>query len=198
MPIADAAHERTPIHARRVLCDGFRRADGLWDIEGRVIDTKAYDFSNHDRGRIATGDPLHDMSLRLTLDDDYVIVAAQAATDKAPYRICPAITTNFERLAGLRIGPGFLRQVRRLLGGTEGCTHLVELLGPMATTAFQTIGPILSKERAAGTGEEGERRGKPALLGSCHAYAPGSEVVARLWPECAESEGAGGDTQEGF
>ena len=41
------------------------------------------------------------------------------------------------------IGPdalGLSADVRERLGGTEGCTHIVELLGPVATTAFQTAG----------------------------------------------------------
>lgn len=145
------------MHTRRVTCQGFRRTDGLWDIEGRVVDTKAYVFENHDRGRIEIGDPLHDMSMRLTIDDKFVISDIEVTIDKSPYRMCPQITPNFQRLVGLNVGPGFLRKARRLLGGTQGCTHLVELLGPMATTAFQTIGPVLNRKNP------GLNRKSPAL-----------------------------------
>ena len=80
--------------------------------------------------------------------------------------------------------PGFTRNVKERLGGVHGCTHLVELLGPMATTAFQTIYPILFRERAE-RGEDaapGKKR-RPSLLNTCHAYASDSEIVRRHWPD---------------
>ncbi len=58
-------------HTRVVTCIGFKREDQLWDIEGRIVDTKPYDFPNKDRGgQIHTGEALHDMSIRLTIDID--------------------------------------------------------------------------------------------------------------------------------
>ena len=37
MPLPSPA-PRTHIHARTVRLDGYRRADGLWDIEGHLTD----------------------------------------------------------------------------------------------------------------------------------------------------------------
>ena len=88
------------------------------------------------------------MWLRLTIDDRLVIHAVEAATDASPYSICPAVAPHFQSLKGLRIDPGFQKQVRDLLGGTAGCTHLVELLGPVATTAFQTVFPYREWHRS--------------------------------------------------
>lgn len=104
---------------------------------------------------------------------------------------CGSITPAFEKLVGLRVKAGFTRQVKERLGGVHGCTHLVELLGPMATTAFQTIYPVLTRERAAAEGKAaesgppsppsaGDRR--PPLLNSCHAFASDGEIARRLWP----------------
>ena len=67
MPLSPAA-PRQHIHTRIVDCRGYRRADGLWDIEGHITDVKTYDFGNHFRGAIAAGTPVHDMWVRLTLD----------------------------------------------------------------------------------------------------------------------------------
>ncbi|MEM8914767.1 MAG: DUF2889 domain-containing protein [Pseudomonadota bacterium] len=186
MSLSPAENERELLHTRTVTCHGYGRADGLWDIEGRVVDQKAYAFDNHDRGRVEVGDPLHDMALRLTLDDNLTIKAVEAVTDKSPYSICPTITPNFQRLVGLTIAPGFTRRARRLLGGIEGCTHLLELLGPIGTTAFQTIMPALERKRSGGRKRSAGDR--PALLSTCHAYAPDSPVVKRLWPEIAERQ----------
>ncbi|MGH6952826.1 MAG: DUF2889 domain-containing protein [Alphaproteobacteria bacterium] len=178
MPLSPpAARER--LHDRVVECRGYRRKDGLWDIEGHLVDSKSYGFPNRDRGRVSAGEPVHEMWLRLTIDDDMVIHEAEAATDFGPYRICPDITPNFRTLKGLKIGPGFRRAAHAVVGGTKGCTHLVELLGPLATTAYQTLFSALSN-RARADAESGQR---PAMLDTCHAYASDSEVVRRNWPK---------------
>ena len=146
MSLSPAA-EREQIHTRDYEFHGYRRKDGLWDIEGHLTDTKTYGFSNEHRGTIAPGDPIHDMWIRLTLDDDFTVRAIEVETASGPYGICPAIAPNFQRVVGLTVGAGWRGQIRERLGGVEGCTHLVEMLGAMATAAFQTMFPILSRER---------------------------------------------------
>lgn len=183
MPLPAPA-EREHIHTRSVECRGFRRSDGHWDVEAHLTDVKSYPFTNDYRGTITPGEALHDMWLRLTVDDSLTIIAADAVTDNGPYHLCGDITPNFQRLVGLSIRPGFTRKVRERLGGVHGCTHLVELLGPLATTAFQTIYPILQRERAErGDGGKTAAKRRPGLLNSCHAYASDGEIVRRHWPE---------------
>lgn len=187
MPLSPPDVTRDHLHTRHVTCQGFRRADGLWDIEGRITDVKTYGFRNEDRGEIVPGDPIHDMWVRLTLDDRLVVQAVEAVTDKSPYHLCGDITPNFSRLIGLRIAPGWTAQVHQRLGGVQGCTHLVELLGPVATTAFQTIYPVLARERAARRQTDGasgaETGARPPLLNTCHAFASDGPIVRRYWPD---------------
>jgi len=187
MPLSPSA-PRELLHTRKVTCQGFRRTDGLWDIEGHLTDVKTYPFGNDWRGTIEPGDPIHGMWIRLTLTDDFTVVAVEAVTEKSPFALCGDITPNFQRLVGLRIGPGWTRQVKEKLGGVEGCTHLVELLGPVATTAFQTIYPVLSREKAerekaASEPATGRQRSRPGLIDTCHAFASDGEIVRKLWPQ---------------
>ncbi|MHA1571230.1 MAG: DUF2889 domain-containing protein, partial [Alphaproteobacteria bacterium] len=74
MPLSSPA-EREPIHKRTFACQGFHRADGLWDIEGHLTDTKTHEFSSPGRGIVRPGEPIHDMWLRLTVDDNLLINA---------------------------------------------------------------------------------------------------------------------------
>ncbi|HEX4986938.1 MAG TPA: DUF2889 domain-containing protein [Burkholderiales bacterium] len=166
------------MHRRRVECTGYRRDDGLWDIEGHLVDTKSYDLRDLDRGLTPAGEPLHEMWLRLTVDDDLNVVGVEARTVWGPYDMCGDIAPNFQVLKGLAIKAGWTQKTRELLGGTRGCTHLLELLGPIATTAFQTVHPLRSRRER----EQGVRR-KPGLLDSCHAWASDGPVVARRFPE---------------
>jgi len=187
---------RQHLHTRRVTCQGFFREDGLWDIEGRITDEKSYEHANEWRGPLKPGDFIHDMSIRLTLDHRFTIVDVEAVTDKSPYRMCGDIAPDFRKLIGLRIGGGFHREVRARLGGVHGCTHIVELLGPVATTAFQTIASRkadeLSRAHRAGNGEApaaadpnapAKPRRKPYVIDTCHAWASDGAVVRRWAPD---------------
>jgi len=178
MPLSPPA-ERQLIHQRRVSCDGFERSDGLWDIEGHMTDIKTYDMENRDRGGIIpTGEPLHGMSIRLTVDLDLQVHAVEAVIDYAPFNYCPQIVDQFTQLEGHRIAPGWTQLTRRLFGGTQGCTHLQELLGPMATTAFQAT--HLARRNRSQQDSDGA---KAVVLNTCHALAQDSPVVRDFWPE---------------
>jgi hypothetical protein len=51
--------ERKHIHSRHVESHGFLRADGLWDIEARIKDTKTYFTRNADGRERQPGEALH-------------------------------------------------------------------------------------------------------------------------------------------
>jgi Protein of unknown function (DUF2889) len=189
---------RQHLHTRRVTCQGFFREDGLWDIEGRITDEKSYEHANEWRGPLKPGDLVHDMSIRLTLDQKFTIVDVEAVTDKSPYRICGDVAPDFRKLIGLRVGGGFHREVRARLGGVHGCTHIVELLGPVATTAFQTVssGKARELDRAHRARTEGgaaervpaptakpKRKPKPYVIDTCHAWAADGPMVRRWAPD---------------
>ncbi len=178
MPLSPPA-ERESLHSRRYDFGGYRRRDGLWDIEGHMTDTKTYAFTNAHRGEIRPGEPIHDMWIRLTIDESLVVQDIEAETDAGPFAVCPAITPNFKRMVGVRLGRGWHRQVRDKLGGVEGCTHLVEMLQAMATVAFQSLYPVLAKKA-----RENPHPGRQSpLIDSCHAFKSDGEVVKQQWPE---------------
>ena len=188
-------HPREAIHTRAIEINGYRREDGLFDIEAHLTDIKSFGQTNYDRGYIAAGEPIHDMWLRLTIDGSMAIVGVDAVSDKTPYVTCPSAAPNFSRLIGLRIKAGFLKEANHLVGGTTGCTHLRELLQQMATTAFQTINPaeVRREMRAEGApdtpgSDRADARitekmgGPPKVLNTCLAYADTGPLVQRRWP----------------
>ena len=188
MPLTEPA-PRELLHLRDIELRGYRREDGLFDIEARLTDTKTYAFSNIDRGQIEPGVPLHRMLARMTLNAEMEITAFEATTEFGPYAICPTAAPNFARLAGLRVGRGFLKAANERIGGVHGCTHLRELLGQMGTVAFQTLFAVRVKRETAPNAVANaeppapEKVSRPMVLGTCLAYAPDSPVVARQWPQ---------------
>ena len=106
MPLPTAV-PRKHMHTRDIQCCGYERDDGLWDIEGHLVDTKAFSTTARDTGRARqAGEPIHNMWLRLTIDLDMKIHDVEAVTDASPYQLCPTITPNVKKLIGITIGPG--------------------------------------------------------------------------------------------
>jgi len=196
MPLTPPA-AREKLHTRDIQICGYRRSDGLYDIEATLADAKTYGFVNRDRGLVEPGEKLHGMSLRLTVDETMRIVTSQAATDHAPYAICPTAAPAFGGLAGLQIKPGFLREATHRVGGPVGCTHLRELLQQMATVAFQTIGPYRAWKETQAENEPAEpgsdrldarvtqrmAEAGNVIVDTCRAYASDGPIVRRRWPE---------------
>jgi len=183
MPLPPPAR-REPLHTRSIECKGYRRADGLWDIEGHLVDVKTYPFMNEWRGEVTPGIPVHEMWVRLTVDEAFTVQAAHAATDNSPYSICANAAPNVQRLKGLRIGRGWNRAVRQVLGDTEGCTHIVEMLPQLATVSLQTIRAYRrAGNRRARNPEAAHAPERPAQLDTCYAWSTEREVVRRRFPE---------------
>jgi len=179
---------RQPIHVRRIECRGFRRDDGLWDIEGHLVDTRSHDIDLRAEPRIVkAGEPIHEMWVRITVDDDLTVHAIEAATEATPTRICPGAIAPMQSLVGLRIAPGWTNAVKQRLGGAKGCTHLMELMWPLATTAHQTVSGS-RMDRILAPAQPGQR---PAKIDSCWAYAAEREIVKRFWPAFHTGDRAG-------
>ncbi len=180
MPLSAPAR-REHLHTRTIGCHGFAREDGMWDIEAHLQDTKTYAFPNNSRGTIHPGEPLHDIWLRLTLDEKMQIHAVEATVDSGPFAICGDAASDFAKLRGLQIGPGWMRKVRGHVGGRQGCTHLVELMQTLATVAFQTMISLNKSGQPTTASEKSDA--KPSLIDSCHALRADGPVVKQEWPK---------------
>ena len=178
MPLP-APSNRTLKHTRRVICEGYKREDGLWDIEAHLIDTKTFsmDFPDRDNGIIPAGEPLHGMSIRITVDMDLNILDAVTCMHYTPFNCCKNIAEAYKKLIGLQIASGFTRKTKDLFAGVKGCTHLLELLGPLGTTAFQAT----HQEREIQEGYYAAADNPPPMLNTCHTLASDGPVVKEYW-----------------
>ena len=175
--------ERQELHHRQLEIRFFQRSDGLFEVEGRLLDRKSHPFRRllQDRDTPA-GTPLHDILVRLVIDESLLVHDASATLAASPFEVCRGAANTLAPLKGLRIGAGWNKRVRELLGGAASCTHVVELLGPMATTVYQGLAP----QRLARMTQQGSEEHK-SKIDSCYAYASDREVVARLWPNSRKS-----------
>lgn len=168
---------RERVHTRSIVCRGFRRADGLIDIEGRFVDTRPFRYHSETRGDTPPGKALHHMQVRLTVDSQRVIRALVSAMPAGPHWGCHEVNPNFQRLVGVSIARGFKRELREKLGGVEGCTHVIGLLEAMAAAALQTFS---SNRHAPGAHEARTARvwKIDALIDTCWSYRRDGPLLA--------------------
>ena len=178
-PRSDASITREELHFRRIDMRGFQRSDGLFEVEGRVTDRKPRDFVPASGGPAKpAGEPVHDMGVRLVYDEQLRVHEVHTFTNAAPYGHCPEGGRALQSIKGLRMTSGWSKEVRNRLRGATSCTHLMELLIPMATTAFQSL-----SELGLTRVERTDNTGRPVKIDSCYAYGAQRELVLRRWPE---------------
>jgi hypothetical protein len=180
MPLP-ASVPREELHLRRIDLRGYRRVDGLYDIEAHLVDTKREALTLDSGRTVPPGTPIHDMSVRLVVDEDLHVVDVVASTDASLYGICREATGTLQSIKGLCIGPGWSKAVGERLAGSKGCTHLTELLKPLATVAFQTLSKVRATRPPAF-----DANAKLRKIDSCYAYASDRELVRQRWREAAK------------
>ena len=185
-PIVPAARRRS--HTRQIVLEGYKRDDGLWDIEARLTDRKDHDYTLAS-GLRPKGEAVHDMQVCVTIDAKFNIVAARADFLALPYAGCSAIAPDYGKIVGLNLLRGFRRQVGDLFATVRGCSHVTELLSSLPTAAIQTFaGEMRDTDLGAG--------GKPPQLDRCHALETTSDTVRRYYPRWYRAEASGGSAAD--
>ena len=174
MPLSESRPSRHRLHTRRITYEGFQRDDGLFDIEGRIVDVKDQDFRLLS-GLRSAGEPVHDMSVRVTIDRGYTVHDIEAQSDRVPYPGgCDTIGSDYKVLIGANLMKGCRKRLHDALGHVRGCTHITDMLGGVPTAAVQTFAGLKRRE------DEGD--GKPFQLDRCHALETTTETVKRYYP----------------
>lgn len=162
---------------------GYLRDDGLWDLEGELIDEKSYTYADRDRGPLPAGRPMHHMRVRLTVDHFFAIHAAEASMPAHPFSTCTSAVAPMQALVAASLTSGFRRRVDEAMGAARGCTHLRDLVLAAATTAYQTISSWREQympEIGVPKARDGET---PFFLNGCVSWAQDSPVVQVHFPE---------------
>lgn len=172
MPLPPPTADRQPSHRRTITVQSYARSDGLWDIEGHLTDVWPHPLPVASGERPA-GEPLHEMWLRLTVDRQATIVAAEAATDAGPYgAACGVIAPDYSQLVGLRIARGYRDGLRQRFARTAGCTHITELATVMGSAAMQAMWGVMQTDPEV----------RPLSIDGCHALKVSGETVKTYFP----------------
>nr|WP_315135326.1 DUF2889 domain-containing protein [uncultured Limnohabitans sp.] len=175
-----------------MVYQGFDREDGLWDIEAALTDVKTYDFRVSTERPFPAQDPIHGLKIRVTLNDHMVIQDVATSMDDIPHPECAGAPHGMHKLIGCTMGPGWRKVINEHVGGTQGCTHLREMLFNMATAAYQTL-PSGQWQRLELAGMPQPTVTKPPFhLDQCHSWAYDSPTVQRAYPMFFKPKGVEG------
>ncbi len=175
MALPPAAPERLLKHRRSIDVHVYARGNGLWEVDAEIRDVKTRD-AKLAGGLRRAGDPIHDMLLRLVVDEQLNIVEAGSETRWMPYPgQCDDHGDAYAALVGLNLLKGFRQAVKERLGGVAGCTHLTELTQVLPTAVIQAFaGEVLD------TREDSEHR--PFQIDRCHALRADGAAVKQFYP----------------
>lgn len=171
---------RKEIHLRNIELRAFERDDGLFEVVGRLIDQKPHELRlpiPHGPRPVPANVPMHDVTVRVMFDEEMLVREVDAATTAAPYDVCFGAPATVAAMKGLTLSAGWVSEVRKRLGGAQGCTHMAEVLIAIATVAYQalTVHRWNQPERT-------DANGRPLKLESCYAYGLDREVVMKRYP----------------
>lgn len=163
MPLSEPK-TRDHLHRRQITIESFKREDGLIDVEATLVDTKPDDFHVGSEGEnVRGGDPIHGMSVRLSVDAHSIIRECEVSMDARPYSYCGEVSARFD-LTGIKMTGGFMKAVAERIGPADNCWHVRQMLQQMATVLVQSTYPVQRKEIDKMPPAE---RPTPAMVDSC-------------------------------
>jgi len=177
MALPNAAPERTLKHRRRIDVQVYARGNGLWEVDAEISDVKTRDAKLAGGVRKA-GEPIHDMLLRIVVDEQLTIREAGSETRGMPYPgHCDDHGDAYQKLVGLNLLKGFRAAVKECLGGTVGCTHITELAQVLPTAVVQAFaGEVIDTREDSASGRQ------PFQIDRCHALNADGEAVRLHYP----------------
>jgi Protein of unknown function (DUF2889) len=182
MALPAASLHRTLKHRRTIDVQAFSRGDGLWEVDAHICDIKTSDVKLAGGVRPA-GQPIHDMLLRVVIDEQFNILESGAQTDWMPYTgLCDQHGDAYAQLVGLNLLKGFYSNVKARLGGVRGCTHLTELTQVLPTAVVQAFAGEVRDIREGASEDT-----PPFQINRCHALKDDAPAVQRFYPRWYKS-----------
>jgi len=177
MALPTAAPERQLKHRRSIDVQIYARGNGIWEVDARLSDVRSAEIRAAG-GPLAAGAPIHDMLLRLVVDEQFNVLEAGAQTSAMPYPgHCSSYGDVYSRLVGLNLMRGFRQAVKERLGGVQGCTHITEMTQVLPTAVVQAFAGEVIDTRG-----EAEDSAQPFQIDRCHALRADGPAVQTHYP----------------
>jgi hypothetical protein len=131
---------------------------------------------------------VHRLGVRLLIGDrPPAILDAEADMVDIPHELCATVADSVKKIVGVAVAAGFSEQIRRRLGGVEGCSHLTHLILAMGPAILHGFWAQHSRQPRPLPRSREEVQGLPYLINSCQLWREEGpllqlvdETIARL------------------
>jgi len=115
-------------------------------------------------------DSFHEITVTLTVSlPDGIIQEAKGEFVRQPDDMCRQTAVLLAKLQGVVLGKGIFKAASRVLGGSSGCTHLVDLVMEAAKALLQ--GKFVIRFRGLNDFEDAKEMLSKELAGTCLFYS---------------------------
>jgi len=119
---------KSKIHTRDIRLATYPHTDSSVIVHG-VLKDRRYIRVFDVTGGVKEPGIIHHMDVKLLIKPDPLrIEDAQAQMIHTPMPECSTTLDTIEKLKGLEIKSGFSKNIRNIMGGKKGCTHLCQLI----------------------------------------------------------------------
>lgn len=127
------------VHNRKIDIATFEGAADSVIVQGILHDERLVE-TYRPNGEIRPPGTVHHMMIWMEVKGpNLVIEDIEVEMPTIPYQVCLETQGCLDRLKGMPIVTGFTAKVKDLIGGVNGCCHLLSLLTAMAPAAVQGI-----------------------------------------------------------
>ena len=167
------------IHTRDIEVTNYESDGQRIIVEGSLRDHRFQD-SYTITGEKFTGGIIHSMTIRLLVNcSTFMIEEVDVELPAVPREFCRETLDCLAPIKGLTITRGFTAKVKKIAGGSKGCTHLVELLQAMAPAVFQGVAAYRAQALSGFDPARAEAALK-LLANTCHAWREDGPLVERI------------------
>ncbi|HEX7503925.1 MAG TPA: DUF2889 domain-containing protein [Syntrophales bacterium] len=139
------------IHSRTITVNSYEIDDSSLLVEGDLVDERFFPSFYYSRNEFLDPGIVHDIRVEMKVSLPALeITEARAHMRKIPIGDCLGVESSAERIVGLRIKPGFARDLKDRLGGIAGCLHMTTLIYNMGAAAVQGMWASVSRKREGG------------------------------------------------
>jgi hypothetical protein len=165
------------VHERKIEIRTYPAGPQQIIVEGWLKDDRRVGGFHWD-GRPRPPGVVHRLGIRLLVGGwPLTIQEAEAEMVEIPHELCRTLEESLKKTIGLTIASGFTDQVRRLLGGLEGCSHLTHLLLAMAPAILHGYWTQHSRKPRPVPKSMDEVQGLSILVNSCQLWKENGPLI---------------------
>jgi hypothetical protein len=165
------------LHTRKIEVTTYNY-DGLRIIVEGVLKDERFQEAYTITGQTLPAGVIHHMGIRLLINcSNLLIEDVDVDLISMPREVCRETSASLAPIKGLIVTKGFTLKVKKLAGGSKGCTHLVELLLAMAPAIFQGF-VAYREQRPSGFDPDQVKKVLQSLANTCRGWHEDGPYVA--------------------